>query len=399
MDILILFANFAFWKALRANENETSFGLRKRKQMTFSDVIGQQEMAERLKALVDEGRLPHALMLCGPDGAGKMALAIALASYLLNQGTYKVHGIEHPDLHFTFPTIKLKKWNSEYKPISDDFIEQWKELVSPNPYFSLAEWMEAMKAEKQQAVITVGEAEELIKRLSMKSNQGGWKISIIWLPERMNLECANKMLKLIEEPPTQTLFILVSREPEKLLETIRSRVQRFDVKPIAHEDMLKALVERRGLSEADAERVARLAGGNWLAAMEELNAGNENRLFFDYFVTLMRKAYMRDVKDLKRWAESVNGLGREEQRRLLTYFMRMVREAFMYNFHNAELNYMTEDEEHFCKNFARFVNENNVLGFQELFQTAIRDIGQNANGRIVFFDITMKTAVLIHSSN
>ncbi|MBO7052746.1 MAG: DNA polymerase III subunit delta [Prevotella sp.] len=380
--------------------------------MTFSDIIGQQDMAQRLKSLADEGRLPHAMMLCGPDGAGKMALAIALATYILNRRGFKVHGIEHPDLHFTFPTIKLKKWNSEYKPISDDFIEQWREMTSPqpspmereqgrndvNPYFSLADWMEAMKAEKQQAVITVGEADELMKRLYMKSNQGGWKISIIWLPERMNLECANKMLKLIEEPPMQTLFILVCREPEQLLETIRSRVQRFDVKPIAHEDMVQALKERRALSDDDAERIARLAGGNWLAALEELNAGNENKLFFDYFVTLMRKAYMRDVKDLKRWAESVSALGREEQKRLLAYFLRMTREAFMYNFHNKELIYMTEEEEMFCQKFARFINENNVLGFQELFQIAMRDIGQNANGRMVFFDITMKTAVLIHNS-
>lgn len=372
--------------------------------VTFRDIIGQQEISERLRTLADENRLPHALMLCGPDGCGKMALAIALATYVLNSGTYKVRGISHPDLHFTFPTIKLKKWNSEYKPISDDFIENWREMLTPegseevNAYFSLADWMEAMKGERQQAVITVGEANELIKRLSMKSNQGGWKVSIIWLPERMNLECANKMLKLIEEPPTQTLFILVCREPEKLLETIRSRVQRFDVKPIAYADMVGALETRQSLDPEDAERVARLAGGNWLAAIEELKYDNENHLFFDYFVNLMRKVYMRDVKDLKRWAESVAALGREEQKRLLTYFLRMIREAFMYNFHQKELTYMTEEEEEFCQKFAKFINEGNVLGFQELFQTAIRDIGQNANAKIVFFDITMKAAVLIHTT-
>ena len=372
--------------------------------VTFRDIIGQQEISERLRTLADKNRLPHALMLCGPDGCGKMALAIALATYVLNSGTYKVRGISHPDLHFTFPTIKLKKWNSEYKPISDDFIENWREMLTPegseevNAYFSLADWMEAMKGERQQAVITVGEANDLIKRLSMKSNQGGWKVSIIWLPERMNLECANKMLKLIEEPPTQTLFILVCREPEKLLETIRSRVQRFDVKPIAYADMVGALETRQSLDPEDAERVARLAGGNWLAAIEELKYDNENHLFFDYFVNLMRKVYMRDVKDLKRWAESVAALGREEQKRLLTYFLRMIREAFMYNFHQKELTYMTEEEEKFCQKFAKFINEGNVLGFQELFQTAIRDIGQNANAKIVFFDITMKAAVLIHTT-
>lgn len=366
--------------------------------MDFNDIIGQEEMVERLRQLADDNRLPHAMMLCGPDGCGKMAMAIALASHILNKGTFKVNGILHPDLHFTFPTIKLKKWNSEYKPISDDFIEDWNEMLKDGPYFSLAQWMEAMKAEKQQAVITVGEANELIKRLTMKSNQGGWKISIIWLPERMNLECANKMLKLIEEPPTQTLFIMVCREPERLLETIRSRVQRYDMKPIKSEDMRQALMERRMIEGDDAERITRLAGGNWLAAMEELNAGNENRLFFDYFVTLMRKAYMRDVKDLKRWSESVAGLGREEQRRMLMYFLRMAREAFMYNFREPELTYMTQEEEQFCQKFARFVNEGNILGFQELYQTAARDIGQNANAKMVFFDITMKVAVLLHTT-
>ena len=368
--------------------------------MAFDGIIGQRETIERLMSLADGGRLPHALMLCGPDGAGKLALAVALAKYLLDQGSYTVRGVQHPDLLFSFPTVKLKKWNSEYKPVSDDFMEQWTAMwADKGAYFSLAEWMEAMGAERQQAVITVGEADRLVKRLSMKSNQGGWKISIIWLPERMNLECANKMLKLIEEPPSQTLFILVCREPEKLLETIRSRVQRIDVKPIAHDDMLKALTENRGLEEGDAERVARLAGGNWLAALEELNAGNENRLFFDYFVTLMRKVYMRDVRELKRWAESAASMGREEQKRLLAYFLRMTREAFMYNFRMEELLYMTEEEERFCQKFARFINENNVMGFQELYQGAIRDIGQNANGKILFFDLTMKAAVLIHSSN
>jgi DNA polymerase-3 subunit delta' len=271
-------------------------------------------------------------------------------------------------------------------------------MLAEGPYFSLAQWMEAMKAERQQAVITVGEANELIKRLMMKSNQGGWKISIIWLPERMNIECANKMLKLIEEPPTQTLFILVCREPENLLETIRSRVQRFDVKPIALEDIQQALIQKRGLEQQDAERVARLCNGNWLTALEELNADNENQTFFQSFVDLMRRAYLKDVKDLKRWSENSSAMGREEQKRMLTYFLRMTREAFMYNFRQPELNYMTDNEEQFCKKFARFVNEGNVLGFQELYQTAIRDIGQNANAKMVFFDITMKVAVLLHTT-
>lgn len=365
--------------------------------MTFEHLIGQQEMTQRLVAMADENRLPHALMLCGPDGMGKMALALGLAKYLLDKGTFKMAGWKHPDLHFTFPTIKLKKWNSEYKPVSDDFIEQWHEMLAEGPYFSMAQWMDMMKAERQQAIITVGEANALIQKLTMKSNQGGWKINIIWLPERMNLECANKLLKLIEEPPSQTLFILVSREPEKLLDTIRSRVQRLDVKPIVAEEMKKALIEQRHLSDDDAERVTRLAAGNWLAALEELKAGNENEQFFDYYVMLMRSAYVSNVKDLKRWSENVAAQGREELRRMLQYFLRMTREAFMYNFRNEELLYMTQQEEQFCSKFARFVNESNVIGFYDLFQKAIRDIGQNANAKMTFFDITLQVAMLLHA--
>lgn len=365
-------------------------------------------MIDRLKRLADEDRLPHAMMLCGPDGAGKMAIAIALASYILDKGTYKVRGILHPDLHFTFPTIKLPKWKAEYKPVSDDFIKEWQQMLGQDaggegqhiidPYFSLTDWLQAMKVQTQQAIITVGEAADLIKRLSMKSNQGGWKVCIIWLPERMNGECANKILKLIEEPPARTLFIMVSREPERLLETIRSRVWCFDVKPITMPDMEQALKERRGLSDEDAHRIARLANGNWLAAKEELDADSERHVFFDYFVDLMRKAYMRDVKGLKQWTETVSAQGREEQKRMMTFFLRMVREAFMYNFHQAELSYMTAKEEAFCVKFARFVNERNVLGFQELYQTALRDIGQNANANMVFFEMAMKVGVLLHAT-
>lgn len=367
--------------------------------MDFSNVIGQSELCERLRGVADSGRMPHAIMLCGPDGAGKLAIAIALATYILDKGRYAVHGTEHPDLHFSFPTIKLAKWASGYKPVSADFIADWHTLVaSTGAYFDLAAWLTAMKADKQQPVITVGESAALCERLMIKSSQGGWKISIIWLPELMNGEAANKMLKMIEEPPAQTLFILVSREPERLLDTIRSRVQRYDVKPIADDDMRQALITRRMLETDEAERVTRLAHGNWLTATAELDVASENHRFFDFFTFLMRHAWQRNLSELKRWAERAAALGRAEQRRMLTYFLRMTREAFVYNFHRPELSYMTREEEQFCQKFARFIHERNVLGFQDVFQAAGRDIGQNANAKIVFFDITMRVAVLLHTT-
>ena len=345
--------------------------------MGFDEVIGQQEAKDRLMQMVKEDRLPHAMMLCGPQGSGKKALALALACTLLDNGTpgakAMLQKLEHPDLHFTYPTIKLPSMGSEHMPVSDDFA----------------------KGENQQAIITAGESDELVRKLSLKSSQGGYKVSYVWLPERMNIACANKLLKLIEEPPQQTIFIMVSEEPDKLLETIRSRVQRIDIKKTDNEDIRQALIERRGIDEDSARRISRLANGNWLKALEELQVGSENELFLDMYKTLMRLAYQRKLKDLRKWSEQMSAMGREKQKRWLTYFLRMTRENFMYNFKQEELCYMTQEEENFAKNFARFVNENNILPITDLANLAIRDIGQNANAKIVFYDFALQMIVLL----
>ena len=362
--------------------------------MAFEQVIGQREAQERLMQMVDEGRLPHAIMLCGPQGCGKTALAMGFAKVLLGDSPMLAKW-EHPDLHFTYPTIKLPSMSTDHKPISDDFASEWHELIMAGPYFTMTEWLEQMGGENQQAIITAGESDSLIRKLSLKSSQGGYKVSIIWLPERMNIECANKILKLLEEPPSQTVFIMVCQEPDKLLETIRSRVQRIDIKRIADEDIEKALHDKRGLAEDVAYRTARMANGSWLKALEMLSADSENELFLDMFQTLMRLAYQRKVKDLKTWSERMAGMGREKQKRFLTYFLRLIRENFMYNFHQEELCYMNQREEDFAKNFARFVNEANILPISDLANRAIRDIGQNANAKIVFFDMALQMIVLL----
>ena len=224
---------------------------------------------------------------------------------------------------------------------------------------------------------------------------GGYKVSLIWLPERMNLPSANKILKLLEEPPSKTFFIMVSEEPELLLETIRSRTQRIDFKKIDDESLEQALIERRALEPNMAHRIARIAHGNWNAALEELDSGNENRQHLDMFIMLMRLAYMRNIHDLKKWSEVVATFGREKQKRMLDYFNHMVRESFMYNFRNEELTYMTQEEEEFARNFARFINEANVIDIFNLFDECKRFIGQNANAKIVFFDLALKIIVLL----
>lgn len=371
--------------------------------MGFEQVIGQKDVQERLLQLVEKQRLPHALMLCGPTGAGKMALAMAFAAYLLKANskmpTANTEAMlakwEHPDLHFTYPTIKLSSMSADHKPVSDDFARQWHEMVMEGPYFTMNEWLEMMGGENQQAIITAGESDALTHKLSLKSSQGGYKVSLIWLPERMNIECANKILKLLEEPPQQTVFLLVCEEPDKLLETIHSRVQRVDVKRIADEDIRLALIERRGLNEETAQRVTRMANGSWLKALELLSTDSENELFLDMFQTLMRLAYQRRVKDLKAWSERIAAMGRERQKRFLNYFLRLIRENFVYNFQNPDLCYMSQREEEFAKNFARFINEANVIPISELVNKAIRDIGQNANAKIVFFDMALQMIVLL----
>ena len=376
--------------------------------MKRNEVIGQEEVWQRLTEMVREERLPHAIMLCGPQGCGKMALALAFASYLLCQnrdGHNEACGeckqckmLEkwgHPDLLFSYPTIKTPAMGSEHKPVSEDFAEEWRNMISRSPYFNIEQWMTEIGAENQQAIITAGESDELNRKLSLKSSQEGYKVSVIWQPERMNIECANKILKLIEEPPSHTVFIMVSENPDNLLETIRSRVQRIDVKKTDNESIQKALVSKYGITEDDAMRVARLANGDWLTAVGELTADSENKDFLTDFQSLMRLAYQRNVRELKRWSDNINSYGREKQKRFLTYFLRLIRESFMYNFQQPDLSYLTSQEEAFTANFARFVNENNILQINELANKAIRDISQNANGKIVFFDMALQMIVLL----
>ncbi len=379
--------------------------------MQFTDVIGQHEARERLLRLVAEHRVPHAMLFTGPEGSGKLALALAFASYLLGEryegksvldsaaavtnAEAMLHKFEHPDLHFSYPVIRPKGSSSERKVTSDDFAAEWRQLLKGGAYFTMNRWMALMGAENQQSAIFEAESDLLSHKLNMKSSMGGYKISVVWLAERMNVECSNKLLKLLEEPPQKTVFLLVSEAPGQLLETIRSRVQRFDVRRISDEDIEQALTQSRGIDAADARRIARSAGGNWLKALEALDADNENRQFFSLFVMLMRKAYVHDVKELKHWSEAVSTFGREKQLRMLAYFLRMVRENFVYNFRQSELCYMSTEEEDFAKNFARFINERNVVDISQRLQRVIRDIGQNANGKIQFFNLALEMAIYL----
>lgn len=376
--------------------------------MNWSEVIGQEDIKQKLTSMVDDEHVPHAMILCGPYGCGKMAMAMAMASYLLTEGSVRINPQfnkanseamlgqwEHPDLHFSFPTIKRTGMSADHQPVSGDYAKEWRQMLMQGPYFNISQWMDYMDAANQQAIITGAESDELARKLSLKSSLGGYKVAVIWLPERMNLTSANKLLKLLEEPPHQTIFIMASEEPEKLLDTIKSRTQRIDMKRLTNKDICDALVQLRGIDEASAQRIARLANGNWMNALDALNTSNENRQFFDMFTMLMRLAYTRNIKELKKWSEAVAAYGREKQRRMLVYFIGQVRENFMYNFRNPELTYMTVEEENFSKKFSPFINELNVIEISELMERVNRDIGQNANAKIVMFDMALKMIVLL----
>ena len=373
--------------------------------MNFSEVIGQDDVKSRLLTLIESGKMPHSLLLYGAPGCGKMALALALASHLLGENDVnnpKAASVkamldrwEHPDLHFSYPVIRPTGTTADHKMISDDFAKEWHLLLKKGPYFDMDTWLEHMNAANQQAIIFASESDNLTRKLNLKSSMGGYKVAIIWLPERMNVECANKLLKLLEEPPHQTLFIMVSEAPERLLETVRSRTQMIQVKRIDTAVLERALVEKRGLDGDTARRVAQIANGSWLDAIRMLNADSEAKQFFNDFVGVMRASYRRDIREMKAWSERVATYGREKQKRMLLYFHRMFRENFMYNFKQSSLIHFTQDEEQFAQKFAPFINEKNIVELYELVELNIRDLSQNANPKIVFFDFTLRVTMLL----
>ena len=371
--------------------------------MFFKDIIGQTEAKQRLIKEIQEGKIPHARLFCGGQGTGKLPLAIAYARYLSCEhpgetdacgncpNCIKYNKLAHPDLHFVFPVIKLKNKDT----VSDDFLTLWREMLQNTPYFNMNIWLEQMGAENQQAQIFVKESEEIVRKLSLKPSQGGYKIMIIWLPEKMNAECSNKLLKLLEEPPAKTVFLLVSEEPDALLATIQSRTQRFKIPGIGDNDIATTLVREYGIEEKAAVNIAHRSEGNWIKALETIHTNEESKLFFELFVSLMRLAYQRKIREMKQWSETLAAMGRERQKHFLAYAQRMIRENFVCNFSNSSIVYLNEEEQNFANRFAPYINERNVINIMDELSEAERHIGQNVNARMVFFDFALKMIVLL----
>ena len=372
--------------------------------MTFADIIGQEEVKQHLVRLLEENKLPHAIMLCGPKGAGKLPLALAFAQMLLCQhptddgacgncsDCHMTSLWAHPDLHFSFPVYKAK---SNDKPVSDDYLTQWREQISRSPYFDTEDWLEDIKAENQQIVIYVQESDNLQKKLALKSSQGGRKVVVVWLPERMNEQTGNKLLKLIEEPPLGTHFLLVSQEPDLVLGTIQSRVQRINVPALPEEVISQALQERHDMQKDDADLLAHIAQGSYTEALKRMQRDSEQQMFFELFKQLMRDSYARRIKEMHLWSLAVSELGRERQKRMLEYFQQQLRENYIYNFHQPQMNFLGREEESFSTRFAPFINERNVVGIMNELSDAARDIAQNVSPRMVFFDLALKMIVLL----
>lgn len=372
--------------------------------MFFKDIIGQNEIKQRLIEEVREGRIPHAQILCGPEGVGKMAIALAYARYIscahpgstdacgVCPSCVKFNKLVHPDVHFVFPIVKSAKGKKE---VCDDFIAEWRAFVLKNPYFNLPHWLNEMDAENSQAIIYAKESDEITKKLSLKSSEGGFKITLIWLPEKMHPVCANKLLKLLEEPPEKTVFLLISEAPDLILTTILSRTQRVNIRKIDEESIAQALREKYAVLQTDSQVIAHMANGSFIKALEAIHLNEENHFFFELFVSLMRLSYQRKIREMKLWSEQVAGMGRERQKSFLSYCQRMIRENFIFNFHQKDLNYMTSDEQKFATRFAPFVNERNIMGIMDELSEAEQHIEQNVNAKMVFFDFSLKMIVLL----
>ncbi len=374
--------------------------------MLFSDVIGQKEVKQQLIHMITEQHVPHALLFAGPEGSGKLPMALAMAERLLCQSPtpegdacgnchacHMSQKLAHPDLHFVFPVIKASGKSSQ--PVSDEYLPEWRKQIGENPYFTYQTWLKDMNVENQQGQIYVSEATNIIGKLVNVSSQGGYRVVIIWHADAMSTETANKLLKILEEPPLETVFILTTDHPEKMLETILSRTQRISFPPLSVEDISAALQTRNGLQPEDANDIARISNGNYVRALDQVIMNADAEVFFDMFVLFMRLCYMRKIKDLNEWAVQVSQWGREKQKNFLEYCQRLIRENFIYNFHDPKLNYMTRKESDFSKNFARFINERNVIPIMNELSNAQRDITQNVNPFMVFFDFSLKMIVLL----
>jgi DNA polymerase III subunit delta' len=374
--------------------------------MNFEKIPGQKEIKSKLLRSVKEERVSHAQLFAGPEGCGSMALALAYARYVSCEnrsendscGTckscVKYEKLIHPDLHFVFPVIKGKKATD---PVSDNYIEEWRDFVKKSPYFSLNNWMDSIEVGNAQAMIFASEAAEIIKKLSLKTFESDFKIMIIWLPEKMHQATSNKLLKMIEEPPEKTLFLLVSEEPDKVISTILSRCQLVKIPSFTSNDIEAYLHGRFGITGEKAADISHVSNGNINRAIELCENEESSVMNLERFKSLMRFAWKRDVISLINWSEEIASTGREAQKNFVIFSLRLLRENLMLSLGQKKNNlvYLTGQEADFSDKFHPSVNQNNIYQLNEELNLVYSHIESNGNAKIIFLDLALKVIRLI----
>lgn len=380
--------------------------------MHFSDILGQEHIKSHLTKSAGAGRIPHAQLFIGPEGSGTLPMAIAYAQYILcgNSGgentggneacNLKFGNLSHPDLHFVFPVAA----NTDVKshPVSANFLKQWREFVSETPYGSLFDWYKKIDIQNKQGQIGVDEAHEIVKSLSLKAYEGGYKVMIIWMADRMNIASANKLLKLLEEPPQKTVFILIAETEDDILQTILSRCQVLHFGGLNEQVITDALVKRQDIDAKTAYKIAHQAQGNYNKALHLLHKDDEGQPFEEWFVQWVRAAFRAKgnaaaIQDLIAWSEGIAGIGREAQKQFLNFCIDMFRQALLLNYNARELVYVEPAVDKFkLENFAPYVNGNNINDIFSELSDALYHIERNGNAKIILTDLSIKLTRLIH---
>ncbi len=366
--------------------------------MQFKDIVGQNEAKERLVKMVNTHRVPHALLFSGKDGCGHLLTAIAFAQYLYcsnrngNEpcGTCascgKVSKLIHPDLHFVFPIIK-----SKHVKTSNDLLVDFRDAFTQNNYLTLNDWVGELSAENKQPIIPVEESADILKKLSYTSFEGSYKIMIIWQADKMNSEAANKLLKILEEPSEDTIFILVVNDVEKLMATIISRVQHIPFYAVDEKEIAEVLVAEYEVAEGAARQAAFLSEGNFRDAVAALHKEEDEVSFLAHFQNFMRLALKFDSDKALAWVEDNASRDREKQKQFITYSLAVFRDALMYNFGERSLVRLSGTEKQFLEKFAPFINQRNYQLLIEEFNSNFYYIERNANPKILFLDLLLKT--------
>ncbi len=376
--------------------------------MLFKDIAGQTVIKQKLIASVIDNRVSHAQMFAGPEGSGKLALAVAYAQYIsctdrsigdscgVCPSCLKYKKFIHPDLHFVFPVIKTAKLS---KPVSDDYIKEWREFLSLSPYHSYQEWLTLTNAENQQAGIFAHESSEIIKKLNMKTFESEYKVMIIWMPEKMNIATANKLLKMIEEPPDKTLFILVSENTEQIINTIRSRTQLVKILKIDNQSLFDTIKQKYNFADEKIHEIVRLADGNFNKVNQILKSEEQGESTdYENFTKMMRLCYSVKIPEIVEWVDQITKGGREHHKNFLIYSLRMLRENFILNLsseHQQNIVYLANKEIDFARNFSKFIHTNNINQLHDEFNTALKHIERNGYDKLIFLDLALTTVKLL----